>query len=319
MSRRAPSTERHSHGSDDHDHSHGPGAYRGADRRALLTAAVLTGGFMVAEAVGGVITGSLALIADAGHMLSDSFSLFLALAAVTIAARPATAKRTYGYNRAEILAALVNGLLLLLVSLWVVYEAIRRLDDPVEVLGGGMLVIAVIGLLINLIAFWVLYKGGGESLNVKAALRHVLADLAGSVGVIIAAIVILATGWEPVDALVSILISVLIAASAWSILRESVDVLLEAAPSDIDTEEVGNAMAAAPGVAQVHDLHVWQITSGFPTLSAHVLVSQDSDCHAIRRDLEALIEERFKIEHTTLQVDHLPDNEPLTIDSPPAY
>ena len=318
MSRRAPSTERHSHGSDDHDHSHGPGAYRGADRRALLTAAVLTGGFMVAEAVGGVITGSLALIADAGHMLSDSFSLFLALAAVTIAARPATAKRTYGYNRAEILAALVNGLLLLLVSLWVVYEAIRRLDDPVEVLGGGMLVIAVIGLLINLIAFWVLYKGGGESLNVKAALRHVLADLAGS-GVIIAAIVILATGWEPVDALVSILISVLIAASAWSILRESVDVLLEAAPSDIDTEEVGNAMAAAPGVAQVHDLHVWQITSGFPTLSAHVLVRQDSDCHAIRRDLEALIEERFKIEHTTLQVDHLPDNEPLTIDSPPAY
>jgi cobalt-zinc-cadmium efflux system protein len=319
MSRRAPSTERHSHGSDDHDHSHGPGAYRGADRRALLIAAVLTGGFMVAEAVGGVITGSLALIADAGHMLSDSFSLFLALAAVTIAARPATAKRTYGYNRAEILAALVNGLLLLLVSLWVVYEAIRRLDEPVEVLGGGMLAIAVVGLLINLVAFWVLYKGGGESLNVKAALRHVLADLAGSVGVIIAAIVILATGWEPVDALVSILISVLIAASAWSILRESVDVLLEAAPSDIDTEEVGNAMAAAPGVAQVHDLHVWQITSGFPTLSAHVLVSQDSDCHAIRRDLEALIEERFKIEHTTLQVDHLPVNEPLTIDSPPEY
>jgi cobalt-zinc-cadmium efflux system protein len=319
MSRPTTATAHHSHGSDDHDHSHGPGAYRGADRKALLIAAVLTGGFMVAEAVGGVITGSLALIADAGHMLSDSFSLFLALAAVTIAARPATAKRTYGYNRAEILAALVNGLLLILVSLWVVYEAIRRLGEPVEVLGGGMLVIALIGLLVNVAAFWVLYKGGGESLNVKAALRHVLADLAGSVGVIIAAIVILVTGWEPVDALVSILISVLIAASAWSILRESVDVLLEAAPSDIDTEEVGYAMAAAPGVEQVHDLHVWQITSGFPTLSAHVLVGPDDDCHAIRRNLEALLEERFEIEHTTLQVDHQPAPEPLTIDSPPAY
>lgn len=319
MSPPAPATEDHSHGSDDHDHSHGPGAYRGADRRALLIAAILTGGFMVAEAVGGVVTGSLALIADAGHMLSDSFSLFLALAAVTIAARPTTAKRTYGYNRAEILAALVNGLLLVLVSLWVVYEAIRRLDDPVEVLGGGMLVIAVIGLLVNVAAFWVLYKGGGESLNVKAALRHVLADLAGSVGVIIAAIVILVTGWEPIDALVSILISVLIAASAWSILRESIDVLLEAAPNDIDTEQVGNAMAATPGVEQVHDLHVWQITSGFPTLSAHVLVGPENDCHAIRRDLEALIEERFEIEHTTLQVDHLPTDEPLTIDAPPAY
>lgn len=318
MSRPAPTPEGHSHGSDDHDHSHGPGAYRGADRKALLVAAILTGGFMVAEAVGGVVTGSLALIADAGHMLSDSFSLFLALAAVMIAARPTTAKRTYGYNRAEILAALVNGLLLILVSLWVVYEAIRRLDDPVEVLGGGMLVIAVVGLLVNVGAFWVLYKGGGESLNVKAALRHVLADLAGSVGVIIAAIVILVTGWEPVDALVSILISVLIAASAWSILRESIDVLLEASPSDIDTEEVGNAMAATPGVEQVHDLHVWQITSGFPTLSAHVLVGPDSDCHAIRRDLEALIEERFEIEHTTLQVDHLPVVEPLTIETPPA-
>jgi cobalt-zinc-cadmium efflux system protein len=319
MSRPAPSTEEHSHDKHDQDHSHGPSAYRGADRRALLIAAILTGGFMVAEAVGGVVTGSLALIADAGHMLSDSFSLFLALAAVTIAARPATAKRTYGYNRAEILAALVNGLLLILVSLWVVYEAIRRLDEPVEVLGGGMLIIAVIGLLVNVAAFWVLYKGGGESLNVKAALRHVLADLAGSVGVIIAAIVILITGWEPVDALVSILISVLIAASAWSILRESVDVLLEAAPSDIDTEEVGYAMAATPGVEQVHDLHVWQITSGFPTLSAHVLVGPDSDCHAIRRALEGLLDERFKIEHTTLQVDHLPADEPLIIDSPPAY
>lgn len=300
-----------------HDHSHGPGAYRGADRRALLIAALLTAGFMVAEAAGGIITGSLALLADAGHMLSDSFSLVLALFAVSLAARPATSKRTYGFNRAEILAALVNGLLLVLVSIWVIYEAIRRLGEPVEILGRGMLIIAVLGLLINLVAAWVLYKGGGESLNVKAALRHVLADLVGSIGVIIAALVIMTTGWEPIDALISIFISVLIAASAWSILRESVDVLLEAAPNDLDTEEIGLAMARTEGVSQVHDLHVWQITSGFPTLSAHVLVKPETDCHATRRELERLIHDQFEIEHTTIQVDHTSEKKPLEIEVAP--
>ena len=297
----------------DHGHSHGPGAYRGTDRRALLIAAGLTTTFMVVEAVGGLVTGSLALLADAGHMLSDSFSLFLALGAVMLAARPATSKRTFGYKRAEILAALANGVLLVVVSIWVIVEAISRLGEPVEILGGEMLAIAVLGLLINLITARVLYKAAGESLNVKAALRHVIADVAGSVGVILAAVIILATGWEAADAIVSILISVLIAASAWSVLRESVDVLLEAAPSGMDTEEIGYAMAALPVVEEVHDLHVWQITSGFPTLSAHVLVAAGADCHGARRDLEALLEERFGIEHTTLQVDHTPSTEPLTI------
>jgi len=305
----------HAHQGHDHEHghSHGPGAYRGTDRRALLIAAGLTTTFMVVEAVGGLVTGSLALLADAGHMLSDSFSLFLALGAVMLAARPATSKRTFGYKRAEILAALANGVLLVVVSIWVIVEAIERLGDPVEILGGEMLVIAVLGLLINLVTARVLYKAAGESLNVKAALRHVIADVAGSVGVIVAALIILATGWEAADAIVSILISVLIAASAWSVLRESVDVLLEAAPSGMDTEEIGYAMAALPVVEEVHDLHVWQITSGFPTLSAHVLVAAGADCHGARRDLEALLEERFEIEHTTLQVDHTPSTEPLTI------
>jgi len=307
--------ESHSH---DHDHgheghSHGPGAYRGTDRKALLIAAGLTTTFMVVEAVGGLVTGSLALLADAGHMLSDSFSLFLALGAVMLAARPATSKRTFGYKRAEILAALANGVLLVVVSIWVIVEAINRLGDPVEILGGEMLLIAILGLLINLISARVLYKAAGESLNVKAALRHVIADVAGSVGVIVAAVIIIATGWEAADAIVSILISILIAASAWSVLRESVDVLLEAAPSGMDTEEIGYAMAAVPNVKQVHDLHVWQITSGFPTLSAHVLVGAGADCHGARRELEALLEERFEIEHTTLQVDHVPSSEPLKI------
>ena len=306
----------HDHDHSEEGHSHGIGSYRGADRKALLIAALLTGGFMVAEAVGGVITGSLALLADAGHMLSDSFSLFLALFAVSIAARPATAKRTFGYKRAEILAALVNGVLLVLVSLWVVYEAIGRLDDPVEVMGGGMMAIAVLGLIINVVAFLVLWKGGGESLNVRAALRHVLGDLLGSVGVIIAAGVILLTGWEPIDPIVSILISILIVASAWSVLKESVDVLLEAAPKGIDTQEVGMAMAGVAGVEQVHDLHIWQITSGFPSLSAHVLVGADLDCHRVRLELDSLLKEQFEIEHSTLQLEHAGDGKPLEITRP---
>ena len=306
----------HSHDHSEEGHSHGIGSYRGADRKALLIAALLTGGFMIAEAVGGVVTGSLALLADAGHMLSDSFSLFLALFAVSIAARPATAKRTFGYKRAEILAALVNGVLLVLVSLWVVYEAIGRLDDPVEVMGGGMMAIAVLGLIINVVAFLVLWKGGGESLNVRAALRHVLGDLLGSVGVIIAAGVILVTGWEPIDPIVSILISILIVASAWSVLKESVDVLLEAAPKGIDTQEVGTAMAGVDGVEQVHDLHIWQITSGFPSLSAHVLVGADLDCHRIRLELDSLLKEQFEIEHSTLQLEHAGDGMPLEIARP---
>ena len=302
--------------SDQPGHSHGTGGYRGADRRALLKAAALTAGFMVAEAVGGLLTGSLALLADAGHMLSDSFSLFLALAAVSLAARPATAQRTFGFKRAEILAALVNGVLLVVVSIWIIVEAIRRLEDPVEILGLGMLLVAIAGLVVNIAAAWVLTRSGGESLNVRAALRHVLGDLAGSVGVIFAALVIILTGWQPVDAIVSILISLLIAASAWSILREAVDVLLESAPGDLDTEQIGMAMAGHPGVDEVHDLHVWQITSGFPTLSAHVLVGPGADCHGIRLELERLLHDRFEIDHTTLQVDHSVDQSPLHIDRP---
>lgn len=306
----------HDHG-DHAGHAHGPGAWRGTDRRALLAAAGLTAGFMLVEAVGGLVTGSLALLADAGHMLSDSFSLFLALGAVLLAARPVTAKRTYGYKRAEILAALVNGVLLAVVAVWIVVEAIRRLNEPVEILGGGMLAIALVGLAVNLIAAWILARASGDSLNVKAAFRHVLADIAGSLGVILAAGVILATGWEAADPIISIVISVLIAASAWSVVRESVDILLEAAPSGLDTEEIGNAMAAEPRVEQVHDLHVWEITSGMPMLSAHVLVGAHADCHRARLVIEAMLHERFGIEHTTLQVEHLVGDEPLEIEAAP--
>lgn len=305
----------HSHSHDD-GHSHGPGAWRGTDRRALLIAGCITAGFMVVEIVGGLVTGSLALLADAGHMFSDSFSLFLALGAVILAARPVTAQRTFGYKRVEILAALVNGVLLVVVAAWIVVEAIHRLTEPREILGGGMLAIAFAGLLVNLLAAWVLSRSSGDSLNVKAALRHVFADVAGSVGVILAAVVILLTGWDPADAIISVVISLLIAASAWSILRESVDILLEAAPSDLDTEEIGKAMAAVEAVEEVHDLHVWEITTGMPMLSAHVLVGPQTDCHRARLLTEVMLRERFGIDHSTLQVEHLVSSDPLEIRPP---
>lgn len=304
----------HSHAHDD-GHSHGPGAYRGTDRRALGIAAALTTSFMAAEVVGGLITGSLALLADAAHMLSDSASLLLALGAVWLASRPATAQRTFGYKRAEILAALFNGVTLVVMAVWIVVEAIRRFEDPHAVTAGPMLVVAVLGLGINVAAAWVLSRGGGDSLNVSAALRHVLADMLGSVGVIAAAVVILLTGWDTVDPLISVVIALLVAGSAWTILRDSVDVLLEAAPRDLDTTEIGRAMAQAPDVVEVHDLHVWTITSGFPALSAHVLVTREADCHGRRRDLERMLHERFGLDHTTLQVEHA-GGELLALEAP---
>jgi cobalt-zinc-cadmium efflux system protein len=295
----------HSHkDSHEHAHAHGVGAYRGTNRRALAIAALLISSFMFAEVVGGLVTGSLALLADAAHMLSDSFSLWLALGAVWLASRPATLRRTFGLKRAEILAALVNGISLVVIAVVITVEAIGRFSDPPDVAGGGMLVVAVVGLLVNIAAAWALARSGGDSLNVSAALRHVIADLLGSVGVILAAAIILTTGWELADPLISLIIAVLIAGSAWSVLRDSVDILLESAPRDADTAQIGQAMAATPGVVEVHDLHVWTITSGFSALSAHVLVDADTDCHDRRRALEQLLHEQFDLDHTTLQVDH---------------
>lgn len=310
----ASKPEHHGHGHEHPGHAHGPGGWRGTDRRALLAAALLTGGYMVVEAVGGLLTGSLALLADAGHMLSDSLSLFVALGAVLLAARPVTARRTYGYKRAEILAALFNGVLLAVVAIWVVVEAVHRLKEPVEVLGGGMLAVAAAGLLINILVAMILMRSGAASLNVKAALRHVFGDLAGSVGAMVAAGVILVTGWEMTDPIISIVIALLIGASSWTVVRDSVDILLEGAPRGLDTEEVGREMAAIAGVVQVHDLHVWEITSGMPMLSAHMLVGTDSDCHRARLVTESMLQERFGIEHTTLQVEHLPSDRLLRIE-----
>jgi cobalt-zinc-cadmium efflux system protein len=291
-----------------HHHDH-----RRRSSRALGLVLALTAAYTVVEIVGGVLTGSLALLADAGHMLGDVAALALALVAAWLATRPATPKRSFGYRRAEILAALANGVALVGIAIWVFFEAIRRLDDPPRVLGGWMLAVAAIGLGVNLAAAWILTRIEEENLNVQAAFRHVLADLAGSIGVILAAFVVVATGWRQADPLAGLAIGLLILASSWSILRDSIAILLETTPAGIDAGQVGRRMAAAEGVVEVHDLHIWTITSGFPALSAHVLVRRGDDCHARRRELELMLQQEFGLEHTTLQVEHAEEREGLQI------
>jgi cobalt-zinc-cadmium efflux system protein len=282
-------------------HAHG-----GPDaRRALATALVLVLAFAVLELVAGLLAGSLALLADAGHMLSDALALGLALFAAWLARRPATPERSFGWRRAEILAALANAVALVVLGGWIVVEAVQRLGDPPDVEGGWVLAAGLLGLLVNVAAARVLHGAGG-GLNVRAALLHVLADLASSVGVVVAALVLLLTGWDGADPLAGLLIGLLVLASTVGILRESLAILLEGAPRGVDAREVGAAMTGVPGVVGVHDLHIWTITSGFPALSAHVLVEPKADCHAIRRELEVVLEQRFSLTHTTLQVEHAP-------------
>lgn len=295
----------HSHPHGNHNHDHG----RGADRRALAITFVLTAVFTVAEVVGGLVTGSLALLADAGHMLSDALSLGVALFAVWLAGRPSTPNRSFGYKRAEILAALFNGATLVAISVWIFIEAYHRFREPPEILGGWMLVVAAVGLVVNVAGAAILSRSGGESLNLQGALRHVVADILGSVGAIAAALVILTTGWYYADPIISALIGLLVLGSSWKLLRDSTNVLLEGTPRGIDADEVGRSMAASEGVQEVHDLHIWTITSGFPALAAHVLVGRDENCHARRRDIEELLAREYGIEHTTLQVDHIGDHQ----------
>jgi cobalt-zinc-cadmium efflux system protein len=280
-----------------HAHDHG----RAADRRVLAVSLALIVAFAVVEVVGGLLADSLALLADAGHMAGDAGSLGLALFAAWIAARPATAARTYGFRRAEILAALANGVALVAIAIWVFVEALDRFRDAPEPLGGWMLGVGVAGLAVNAVVAGLVLRGGSGSLNVRAAFRHVLADLLGSVGVVAAAVVVLTTGWEQADPAASVAIGVLVLGSSWAVLRESVGILLEESP--VDAHAVGHAMAAVPGVVEVHDLHIWTITSGFPALSAHVLVERGADAAAVRRELARLLQERFGLDHTTLQVE----------------
>ena len=277
----------------------------GGERRALAVALALVAGFAGLEAVVGLVADSLALLADAAHMLSDSLALGLALFAAWLALRPATPERSFGWRRAEVLAALVNAVVLVVLGGWIVWSAIGRLSGPPEVAGGWILAAGAAGLVVNLAAARVLH-GAGSGLNVRAAMLHVLADLASSAGVVVAGLVVLATGWAYADPIAALLIGVLVVASTFGVLRETVGVLLEGTPAGMDAREVGAAIASTKGVVGVHDLHLWTITSGFPALSAHVLVSAGADCHAIRREVEQLLRDRFELSHTTLQVEHAP-------------
>ena len=279
-------------------------AVRARNTRVLAVVLGLTLAFTAVEIVGGLLTDSLALLAEAAHMLSDNLALGIALLAVWLAGRPSTPQRSFGYQRAEILAALANGVILVALATWIFIEAWGRLMDPPEVLAGWVAVVASTGLVVNLVAAAVLDRAGHESLNMRAALRHVLADALGSAGVLVAALVILVTGWRYADPLAGILIGLLVLASSWSVLRDSVQILLEAAPRGLDVRELGRRLSERPGVVDVHDLHVWTITSGFPALAAHVLVERADDCHARRRELEDFLLREYGIEHTTLQVDH---------------
>jgi cobalt-zinc-cadmium efflux system protein len=283
-------------------HSHAHEHRLVGDRRRLGVALALIAGFMVFELVVGILADSLAVLADAAHMLSDAVALGVALVAAWIAARPVSAERTFGSMRAEILAALANGVMLVALAIWILVAAIDRLRDPPDPLGGWILAAGVVGIAVNLAAAAVLR--GRTSLNLRAASRHVLSDLLGSIGVVVAGVIVLATGWAYADPLVSLAIAALVLASSWSILRDSVTILLEGTPAGMDAGEIGSAMVSVQGVQEVHDLHVWTITSGFPSLSAHVLVPEGDDCHAVRRRLEEMLGERFGLTHTTLQVEH---------------
>lgn len=275
------------------------------ETRSLGAALALVVGFAAVETGVGLLAGSLALLADAAHMLSDGFALGLALFAAWLARRPATPERSFGWRRAEVLAALANALVLVALGAWIVWEAAGRLSDPPDVAGTWVLVAGAGGLAVNLGAARILHRAG-SGLNVRAALLHVVADLASSVGVVAAGLVVLATGWAYADPLAGLLIGVLVVLSTARILQETVGVLLEGAPAGMDARAVGAAITELDGVVGVHDLHLWTITSGFPALSAHVLVVPGADCHAIRRELEGVLRERFALTHTTLQVEHAP-------------
>ena len=282
----------------------GDGPGRQADRTRLTIAFVLIVAFMAAEVATGVIAHSLALLSDAGHMLSDAAALGFSLFAIALAARPARGAMTFGFKRAEILSAQANGITLLVLAAVIAYEAVRRMFDPPQVHAWPVLAVALAGVAVNLAATWTLAGADQRSLNIRSSFKHLLADLYGFAGTAIAAGVILLSGFERADPIVSLFVAALMVRSGGALVRASARVLLEASPPRLDPEVIGAALVERAGVVEVHDLHVWEITSGFPALSAHVLVGADSDCHAARRDMEALLHERFGLDHTTLQVDH---------------
>jgi cobalt-zinc-cadmium efflux system protein len=302
----------HTHGGDD---GHG-GSAAARNQRALAIVLGLTSVYVLAEVLGGLVTGSLALLADAGHTLTDVLGMAMALAAIWFAKRPATASRTYGFYRAEVLAALVNSIIPFGIAAYILYEAWHRLYAPLEIHSLPMLGVAFAGVVINLIGVRLLQSGAAESLNLRAAFLEVLADLIGSAGVIVAALVILLTGWKPADLIISVAIGLFILPRTWHLLIGVVDVLLEATPKGVRLDQIEASMSSVPGVSAVHELHVWTITSGFVAMSAHVETDGRESSDTLH-DLQRMLQTRFNIEHATLQIErpgHIADGVCCTID-----
>lgn len=308
-------TEPHHHPHDEHhDGAHIHSVSADANPRYLIGALILISGYMVAEVTVGIAANSLALISDAGHMLTDAASIALALIAMRLAARPATGRWTYGWKRVEILSAMANGLTLLVLGAWFVYEAIRRLIDPPEVGGLPVVITAVVGIGVNIAAAWLLSKANRTSLNVEGAFQHVVNDLYAFIATAIAGLIVLFTGFARADAIATLVVAALMIRAGYGLVKESGRIFLEAAPASLNPDVIGPALAGEPSVAEVHDLHIWDVTSGMPALSAHVLVDQSADCHAARAQMEHLLRSQFGIEHTTLQVDHVPGATRATTD-----
>ena len=289
----------------DHDHAthrHAPTVGR-RNERVVLTGLLLTAGFMVVEVIGGVLSGSLALIADAGHMLTDAAALALAWFAFRIGRRASNARKTFGYLRFEVLAGLINAITLFALVAWIAWEAVQRLRAPTEVLAGPMLAVAIVGLVVNLLVFRILHSGDQDHVNIKGATLHVLGDLLGSVAAIIAALVIRYTGWMPIDPILSVLVCGLILRSAWSLLRNSLDILMEATPPGIDIEQLrAHVVEQVPGVADVHHVHVWSITSGRVLATLELTLAADGDAAVAVPATKRVLQARFGIGHTTVEV-----------------
>ncbi|MCE7949613.1 MAG: cation transporter [Xanthomonadales bacterium PRO7] len=301
------SAHSHDHAHEDHghdDHGHGHGVSRDADKRYLVLALLLLAAFMVVEVVVGILAKSLALISDAGHMLTDVGSIGLALVAMHLAARPASGSFTYGLKRVEILSAQANGLTLVLLAVWFVIEAILRLIHPPAVEGFLVMVIAVIGIAVNLVAVWVMSKANRQSLNVEGSFQHILTDLYAFIATAIAGAIIWRTGWNRVDSIAALIVAGLMLKAGIELVRESGRIFLEAAPRGLDSVAVSDAIRGIPSVTRLDEFHLWEVTSGMPALSAHVYVDHTVDCHDVRRTVESMLHERFSITHTTLQTDH---------------
>ena len=298
----------------DHHHGHDHAIGADADRGKLRLALGLILGFMVVEVVAGLVAGSLALLSDAAHMLTDAGAVALALAAATLAARPPSGRFTFGLGRAEILSAQANGATLLVLAGVLGFEAVRRLLDPPDVDGGIVIAVGLLGAAVNIAAAYALAKAQRQSLNVKGARAHVLMDLYASLGAVVAGALVLLFDFRAADPIAALLVALLMLRTAWSLLRDSGRVLLEGAPAGMDPDAIGRALASEAGVVEVHDLHVWEVTTDFPALAAHVMVAPGDDCHRIRRELQSMLGERFGIRHTTLQVDHERADELLDIE-----